>query len=270
MPSFDSAGSSSSEINEQAQHEAYGSDNETASRRILISICLRDWLCYVAGRAFLFGGLGDSGADCFLIPVRPRSWLRLCRCAGSTVPVSVLEVWLRLRRRAASYQVIAFLDVVVRPHDCAFCLGVFAPACADDYDDYDLAVVADVLAMLSLYFAVLGRSLIIVVYVVESRGLATLRWDFSLTFSDCFFWAVLGRPMSKRKLTVKTSKRKLTMSKRELTVITSSDDCVWVRPALPLLIAPACAGLSVLLGLQFGVIDFLTLPIAIDLIIGFV
>ena len=71
MPSFDSAGSSS-EINEQAQHEAYGSDNETASRRILISICLRDWLYYAAGRAFLFGGLGDSGADCFLIPFRPR------------------------------------------------------------------------------------------------------------------------------------------------------------------------------------------------------
>ena len=73
---------------------------------------------------------------------------------------------------------------------------MFAPACGDDYDDYDLAVVADVLAMLSLYFAVLGRSLIIVVYVVDNRGLATLRLDFSLTFSDCFFWAVLGRPLT--------------------------------------------------------------------------
>ena len=44
----------------------------------------------------------------------------------------------------------------------------WAPACAYDYDDYDLAVVADVFAMLSLYVAVLGRSLIIVFCVVES------------------------------------------------------------------------------------------------------
>ena len=96
-------------------------------------------------------------SSAFLAAAMPMCWFDGFRS-------SALEVWLRLRRRAGSHRVIVF------------CLGVFAPACADDYDDYDLDVVAYVRAMLSLYFAVLERSLI--------SWFAS--WGLSLTFA---FWA---------------------------------------------------------------------------------
>ena len=76
------------------------------------------------------------------------------------IPVGVVN----LADVAGPFSADVFSDSVKK--SIVFCLGVFAPACADDYDDYDPAFVADVLAMFSLYFAVLGRSLIMVVYVV--------------------------------------------------------------------------------------------------------
>ena len=85
---------------------------------------IRRRLCYWRLRFCCSVGAGDLGGR-FRFPfLRPRSWLRLCRCAGSSVSVSSTP------RNGCD-----FVDVPGLIGSFAF-----APACAYVYDDYDLAV----------------------------------------------------------------------------------------------------------------------------------